>query len=123
MADREQILGQPRLHLRMQVEQAHCIGDGGAATADLLGDILLSQAELAGEAGVTLCLLDWTEISPLQIFYEREFEDVAIACDTHDHRHLSKTELLGSAPTAFARDELVSSIQCPNHQGLNDSVL
>jgi hypothetical protein len=107
----------------MQVQQAHGIGDGGAATANLLSDILLSQAELAGQAGVTLRLLDRTEISPLQIFYERELEDIAIARDAHDHRHLSEPELLGSAPTTFARDELVPSIQCPNHQGLNDSVL
>src|SRR5437763_5404256 len=69
MTDREQILGQPCLHLRMQIQQAHCIGDGGAATADLLGNILLSQAKLAGKTGITLCFLDWTEISPLQIFF------------------------------------------------------
>ena len=65
MTDGEQILGQPCLHLRMQIQQAHCIGDSGATTADLLCNILLSQAELAGQAGVTLCLLDWVEISPL----------------------------------------------------------
>ena len=107
----------------MEVQQSHCIGDGDAATANLLSDILLSQTELAGQAGITLCLLDRTEISPLQIFYERELEHIPIARDAHDHRHLSEPELLGSAPTAFARDELVPPIHCPNHQRLNDSVL
>src|SRR5438105_4321639 len=123
MTDREQILGQPCLHLRMQIEQAHGIGDGGATTADLMGNILLSQAELAGQAGVTLCLLDCIEISALQVFYQRELQDIAVASEAQDYRHLNEAELPGSAPTAFARDELVSSIHCPNYQGLNDSVL
>src|SRR5438105_3247629 len=86
-------------------------------------EMFLAQAELAGQAGITLCLVDRTEISPLQIFYERELEDIAIARGSHDHRHLSEPEPLSSAPTAFARDELVPSIHCPNDQRLNNSVL
>ena len=123
MTNRKQILGQPCLHLRMQVQQSHGIGDGSAATANLLGNILLSQPELAGKPGVTLRLLDRIKIGPLQVFYKRELEDVAIVRNAHDHRDLSETELLSSAPTPFARDKLVPSIDRPNHQRLNDSVL
>src|SRR5438552_17062872 len=98
------------------------MGYCGAATADLLVNILLSQAKLAGKTGITLCFLDLTEISPMQIFYQRDLEDIPIARDAHDDRHLRKPELLGGTPTAVARAALVPSIAWPTHQRLHDYV-
>ncbi len=66
--DREQILHDPGLDLRVEIEQAHRVRDRGAALSDLLRDVFLAHPKFIRQPGVGLRFLDRVEIGPLQVF-------------------------------------------------------
>ena len=78
MPDRDEILSHPCLHLLMQIEQSHRVGDRGPASADFLRDLFLTHSKFIGKPGVTLRFFDRIEISALQILDQRDLQDFEI---------------------------------------------
>ena len=116
-------LGQPGLHLLVQIEQPHGICDRRAAPADFLRDVFLPHPKFIREPGIGLRFLDRVEIRPLQIFDQRKLEHFEIGGDASDDRHLRKPRFLRRPPAAFAGDQFVPAGHVPNNQRLDDSVL
>ena len=94
VADREQALHDPGLHLRVEIEQPHGVGDRGAALPDLLRDLFLAHPEFSREPRVTLRFLDRVQLGALQIFDQRKLEDFEIGRLPNDNgRFASPTSL------------------------------
>jgi hypothetical protein len=74
--------------LGSELEEAEGVGDGGAAATDLLGDLILGQAELGLELGVAGGLLERIEVLALEVLDEGELEDLAIGGDPFDDGNL-----------------------------------
>jgi len=67
MTDREQVLGDVTLDLRIEREEAQGVGHGGAGLAHPLGHLLLLEIEIPDETRIAVGLLDRVEPFPLQI--------------------------------------------------------
>lgn len=108
VADGEALLCDVRADFGGEIEEADGVGDRGAAASDARGDFLLGEGELAGEAGVGLGLLDGVEIGALEVFDERELEDLSVGSLADDGGRVGEAEACGGAPAALAGDELVT---------------
>jgi len=78
------ILCKPALDLLMKIEQAHAIGNGGAALAHLLGDVFLAQAKFPGQAREGVCFFDRVEVLALEVFDEGQLEDILVGSFADD---------------------------------------
>src|SRR5439155_20050569 len=89
-------------------------------------DLIVRQTEFVGQALVRSRFVDGIEILALDIFDERQLEDLPIRVDwyvAHNDRHLEQARALRGAPSALARDDSIE-IANPLHQNrLNDAVL
>src|SRR5438552_9432432 len=107
----------------MQIEQANRIGDGGPAAADLERNVLLSHSEFLGQARIALRLFDWIQIGPLEVLDQRKLEHFQIARRPDNDRDFGKSDFLRCAPASFTGNQFVASVDAPDNQRLNDSVL
>ena len=123
MSHGKQALGQPRLHLLVQIEQPHRIRDGRAAPANFLRDVFLPHSKFIREPGICLRFLDGIEIRPLQIFDQRNLENFQVGGDASNHRHLGEPRFLRRPPAAFPGDQFVPAADLPHDQRLDDSML
>ena len=119
----KQILGQPRLHLLVQIEQPHGICDRRPAPAHFLRDVFLPHSEFTREPGIRLRFLDRIEIRALQIFDQRKLEHLQVGGDAGNHRHFREPCFLRRPPAAFPGDQFVPAAHLPNDQRLDDSML
>ena len=67
-----------------RVEQAHRVGDARTGAADLLGDLLLGQPELAHEAPEGARFLERVEVGPLDVLDEGQLQLLAVGCGAPD---------------------------------------
>lgn len=88
MPDGQQALGQPRLDLLMQIKQAHGICNRRTAPAHFLRDVFLTHPKFIREPRIRLRFLDGIEVRALQIFDQRNFEDLEVGGDPSNYRHL-----------------------------------
>ena len=123
MSDREEVLGDPRLDFRMQIEQPHCVGYGGTAAAHFFRNVLLPHIEFASKTSIALRFLNRIEIGALQIFDQRKLEHFQIAGRAHDDRDFAQSYFLSSTPAPLACDQFMPAIAPPDEQRLNNSVL
>src|SRR5436190_2961307 len=123
VSHREQALGQPGLHLFMQIQQAHRIGHCGAASANLLGNVFLAQPEFIRQPEIRARFLDWIEVGALQIFDQRKFQDLKVGGDAGDHRDLDESRFLCCPPAAFSGNQFMPAAYVPNDQRLDNSML
>jgi len=121
MAHRNAPLFEKRLSVRLEVQKPHGVCYRGAALANALGDVVLSQAEIAVEPFVGAGLFDGIEIFALEIFNQREFKHLPVACLTDDGRGLSEAKFPRSAPSTFPGDEFVFVTDLSNDEGLDDA--
>ena len=91
-ARRKSVVCEPALDIRVKLEEPHAIGDGGAALADLLRDVLLAKTEFAREPRESEGLFDRVQVLALQIFDEREFEHFLVRCGADDCRGLGEAD-------------------------------
>ena len=120
--DGDAALGQPALDAGGQFQQAHGVGDGGAAFADFLGNFVLFQAEFLGKALVGDGFFDRVEVLALDVFDEGELEHLLVPGLADDHGGFLQTELLGGAPAAFTGDQFVFVVAFADDQGLDNAV-
>ena len=92
-----------------ELQEAQAVGDAGAALSELLGEILLGQAEFILEFLNGPGLFRGIEILALQIFHEGHYHDVLIGHGTDQHGHFPEPGQTGSAPAALARNDLIAA--------------
>ena len=123
VADGEAALGDEQLHVAVEIEQAHGIGDAGAGFADAAGDFILLEREFLGEADVAGGFFHRVEVFALEVLDERHFEHIAVGRLAFDDRHGGEAEFAGGAPAAFAGDEFEFAIHRADDERLDDAVL
>ena len=115
-------LGEPALDARGEFQQPHAVGDGGAALADFLGDVVLAEPEFLGKPLVGDGFFNRVEVFALNVFDEREFEHLLVPGFADDNGRFLEAELFGGAPAAFARDELVFAVAFAHDERLDDAM-
>ena len=123
VADGDLALGEVDLDVRVEIEQAHRVGDGGAGFADAGGDLFLLEGEFLGEPDVSGGFLDGVEILALEVLDEGHFQNIPVRCDALDDRDGGEAEFLRSAPAALTGDEFVFPIHQARDERLDDAVL
>ena len=121
--DGEQILHDPGLDLRVEIEQAHRVRDRGPALPDLLRDVFLAHPKFVRQPRVGLRFLDRVEIGALQVFDQRQLEHFQVGRLPNDGGRFAQAGFLGRAPAAFAGDELELVVDLPNDKRLDDAAL
>ena len=113
-----------RAHLVRQVQQPQGVGHGAAGLAHPLGGLLLGQAVLLHQRAVALRLLHGVQVLPLEVLDHGQLHGLAVVGLDDHHRHLTQTRHPGGTPAALAGDDLiVSGLQLPHRQRLDDAVL
>ena len=123
MANGEAALGDEQLHIAVEIEQAHGIGDAGAGLADTAGDLVLFEGEFLGKAHVAFGFFHGIEVLALEVLDEGHLEHIAVGGLTLDDGHGGESEFAGSTPAAFAGDELELAIHGAHDERLDDAVL
>src|SRR6267378_1602801 len=105
MTDRKPPLSDVFLNRGSQLKQPQSVGDYRAAFANLRGNFFLLELKLLDQLSIALGFLDRIEILALEVFDERQLEDIAVVRLAHDDGHLRQPEQLRRAPPPFTRDE------------------
>ena len=109
----------PRLHLRLERQEPHGVGDRRALLAELLGDRLLREPELLDEALVGPRSLHRIEILALEVFDQRHLHRLGIRGQANDGRNFFQARHFGRAPAALTSDHLVAAVpQSPDQDRL-----
>ena len=93
----EQILDGPR-----EVQEPQGVGHRGALLTHAVRDLALGQAEIFDEDPECLGLLDRVELLTLEVFDQRQLEQIDVGNVPDDGRDLMNPSLLRSAPAALA---------------------
>ena len=123
MAFADETLGDGVLDRLARVEQAHRVGDARAGAADLLGDLLLGQLELAHEASEGVGLLERVEVGALDVLHERQLQLLPVgrrAAD--DGRDAGQAGDPRGAQASLAGDEPVAVDRLLHDDRLEDAV-
>ncbi len=123
VADADLSAGEEVLHVFLEVEEAHGIGDGGAGLADAFGDVLLLHLELLGEADVAGGFLDGVEVLALEVLDEGHLEDLAVGGFAGDDGDRVDAEFGAGPPAAFTGDEFEFVADGADDEGLDDAML
>lgn len=121
MAGREAALFDQVLDHGFQLQEAQRVGDGSAILSGALGDMLLSEIELIGEALECAGLFHGIQIFALEILDERHLEREFLGDLANDNGDPRQRRPLRSAPAAFAGDQLVAKADPADDERLNDS--
>ena len=119
----EQILRDPGLDFRMQIEQANRICDRSPAAADFERNVLLSHSEFLSQTGIALRFFDWIQIGPLEVLDQRNLKYFQVARRPDDDWNFGEPDLLSRTPASFARDQFVAPVDPADNERLNNSVL
>ena len=121
---REAAVGNVRLHLCRELQQAEEVRDMRAAASDLFRHFLLRHAEVLHEMVIGTRFLHRVQVFTLYVLDERDFTDLRIAVLTHDRGDGGKPCKACRAQAALACDNLVAALwQAPHEQRLQDAVL
>src|SRR5450432_2389802 len=106
----------------MQIEQTQEIRDYRSTFADLLSDVLLTKREFFGQTAVSMSLFNRVQVFPLQIFDQRQLEDLSIRSLSHDDGgFFQRFDLVGRSPTSLSGDQFVFPLNLSNDERLDDS--
>jgi hypothetical protein len=123
VADGHAPLCDEELHVAMQIEQAHRVGDTGSGLADTRGDFVLLERKFLGEADVACGFFHRVEILALEVLDECHFQNITIGGLALDDRHSGESEFAGGTPTSFTSDEFELTIHSAHDERLDDAVL
>ena len=119
----EAALDDARLDLLRQLPQAQEIGHRGAAFADPRGRLVLGEVKLLDQAVIGLGLLDRVEVLALDVFHERQFEQLVVADGLDHDRDLGEPGPAGGPQAALSGDELEAGVGFADDQRLQDPLL
>jgi hypothetical protein len=103
-----------------ELQEAQRIGDGGAILSGALGDVLLSEIELVGEALEGARLFHGVQIFALEIFDEGHLKREFLRDLANNDGNARQRGPLRSTPAALAGDQLVSKADSTDDERLND---
>ena len=89
-------------------------------TAD--GDRFLRQLQFVGEPTIGLRFFDRIQIFALDVFDQRDLEQIVVGDVANDDRHFEQAGALCGAPAAFAGDDLVAVVDASHENRLNDAM-
>ena len=98
------------LNLIRQGQKAQRVGDVAAATRQGLCNLFLRMAETVHQLPIGQCLFQGTEISPLDVFDDRNLKHFGVAKAAHKDRNLMQLRDLRGTPAAFSGDDLVLAL-------------
>ena len=99
------------------------VSDGGALFASALGDLLMAQAVVRGQAVKGGRDFDRVEIFALNVFNQREFQEPVAIHSADEGGNFGKPGQAGRAPATFAGDNAVAIFAVAvNHDRLQDAV-
>ena len=122
VTDAQSVFTEVDLEFAGQAQEAQGIGYGDAASADLGGYVLLSEAKLFDELGVAFGFFDGVETFALKILDEHPLEDGGVVGFPDDDGDLFEADQLGRAPAAFASDQLEGVAVLANDERLKDAL-
>gem|GEM_PF-2117738 len=122
VTDAQSVFAEVDLEFAGQAQEAQGIGDGDAASADLGGNVFLSEAELFDELGVAFGFFDGVETFALEILDEHPLEDGGVVGFPDNDGDLFEADELGGAPTAFARDQFEGVAILADDERLKDTL-
>ena len=105
-----------------QAQQPQVVGDGRAVFADGGRNRFLRELQFVGQAAIRLRFLDRIQVFALDVFDQRDREQVGVGDVANDDRHLEKACALCGAPAPLASDDLVTAVDQAHEDRLNDAV-
>src|SRR5262245_40729282 len=111
------------LDVRRKPQQSKAVGDGGAFSADPLGDRFLREVEVVCERSESLGLLDRIELRALDVLDEGQLERTPRLHLLNHGGNLRQSGHARRAPTAFTRDDLVPGARLPQQDRLQEAGL
>ena len=115
MAFADAPIHQGLLHRRRRIQQAHRVGDRHAALADARGDHLVRHLEFLCQVLVGFGFLDRVQVGALDVFDQRQLEQLLVRGVTDDHRDGLQPGLARGLQTALARDQDVHPVLSGGH--------
>ena len=105
-----------------QSKEPHRVRHRRAVLSDLGGKGLLGETQLVLQSPERLCLLDGGQLLALDVLDESELQDALVGNAPDRGRDRRETELLRSAESSLACDDLIAAVRCgPNQDGLYDT--
>ena len=105
-----------------RLEQPQLVGDRYAALAHASPHLILGQAELVNQLGVGRRLLQGIQVRPLNIFHQRQLQDLARSRILDQDRNRGQARQPRRAPATLPGDELVASSHLRDDRWLDDAV-
>jgi hypothetical protein len=105
-----------------QSQQSQRVGHSGATAAHSPRDFLLSQLKLLHQELVGVSLLDGAQVIPLDIFHQRQRQQILIRDILNQRGDALQSGFLSSPPAPLARHDLVPSSILAHHDRLQHPV-
>ena len=124
MAHGNQATDQGLLDLDTKIEKPDVVADRSALESDLLGYLLLSQAQPVHHTAIATGFLEGIQVSPLDVLDQGQLQHVLLGnIVSDDGRNSLPTREPGSAPPTFPRNQLISPIDLSKHHRLQDAMI
>ena len=105
-----------------RLQKPEQVGDGRAVLARSSPDLFVTQVHLAGEALQRLSRFDRVQVLALDVFNQRDFEELLVGIVLDYGGHLAEFGHLRSSEPPLTGNQLESIAFPPQNQWLDDSV-